>query len=338
MKRPFDRLVIIIILLAATLLVLPGATSPPAGILLGVAANPLAAGQNVDAALADFEAAMGRPVDIVHYYKRGQDNLFPRPSEISRAQEQNSPRILFFNWKADGLTWQEVANGAADDYLRRVGQKLAHELDGHFFFSVNAEMEDEVDPAPGSGQTASDFRNFFRHVILTLREANGRNLMSVMGYTGAHKWSMEPWFSELYPGDDVVDWIAQDPFAIHPRITPDMAHLVNRPAEGWPGFYEWAVKQFPTKPQMLAEWGVAESVDSPTYKADFFETAAEQLAQFPRIRALVYWNHKGQRDDGEHLKVGTTAIDSNADSLDAYRTFVNSELFMHTDQYAKFPD
>ncbi|MDP9394467.1 MAG: hypothetical protein M3Q27_09570, partial [Actinomycetota bacterium] len=34
-----------------------------------------------------------------------------------------------------------------------------------FFLSLNAEMEDEVDTTAGSGQTAADFRDFYRHVV-----------------------------------------------------------------------------------------------------------------------------------------------------------------------------
>lgn len=336
-KSRHDRQLAIIVLVAVLILVLPGASVPPGGILLGVAANPLADGQNVDLALTQFELDADRPVDIVHYYKLGQDKAFPRDSELARALDRDSPRILFYNWKPAGLTWREVADGAADNYLRQTGRNLAQGLPGQFFLSVNAEMEDEVNPTSDSGQTAADFRDFFRHVILLLRASAGENLVSVMGYTGTYKWSKEPWFGELYPGDDVVDWIAQDPFAVDPRTTPDIAHLVNAPADGWPGFYDWALAEFPSKPQMLAEWGVADSQTTPNYKPEFFELAAEALKEFPRIRALVYWNHKGQRDDGEHLKVGTTAVNSNPATLDAFRSFVHSDIFLPPKKYVEHP-
>ena len=72
-----------------------------------------------------------------------------------------------------------------------------------------------------------------------------------MGFFGWAKTRSTP----LYPGDDVVDWIAYDPYGFG---GPDglRRSCSTRPASrAGPGFYTWATRKAPGKPIMLAEWG-----------------------------------------------------------------------------------
>ncbi|WP_051427150.1 DNRLRE domain-containing protein [Arthrobacter sp. H20] len=300
---------------------------PSCGSWFGATANPLS-GESWDTALANFEETAGRTMDIAHYYKRGQSALFPNEVELNRQDEAGKNRILFYNWKPTGLTWRQVAEGAADGYLQDLAAHMNRHADKPFYLSLNAEMEDEVDLAPGSGQTPADFRNFFRHVVEELRGNGVDNAVTVMNYTGIEKWGEMPWFNDLYPGNDVVDWIAQDPYAFGkpPVWLTDFAGMVNRTDGGWPGFYNWAAINYPDKPQMLAEWGVDEDPAYPTYKRDYFNTAADQLAQHPKIKAVVYWDSTGIDTSGNPLIVGDTRVDSTPSSLNAFRSFVDSDI------------
>ncbi len=314
-------------LLLGLLFILPGLPhTTPCPVLFGVAPNPIEASQNWDAALLGFEDSIGRPVDIVRYYKRGQDKVFPTATELNRIDQIGVHRIPFYNWKPDGLTWRDVANGAADDYLRELAKELADNLDEPFFLSLSAEMEDEVDVRSGSGQTAADFRDYFRYVTHMLNSNGVTNVVTVMNYTGSYKWASQPWFLELYPGDDVVDWIAQDPYAYDLLRVPDLTALLNQQGPDWPGFYTWAATTFPDKPQMLGEWGVHDPPDSPRLNADFLDSVAKQLPAFPRLRALVYWNHGAITADGRRISVGTTAVDSSKQSLLAFRRLAHSDI------------
>lgn len=302
---------------------------PSCGVLYGASANPVA-GESWDNALVNFEKTSGRTMDIAHYYKRGQSSMFPQPIELKRQNEAGKNRILFYNWKPSGLTWRQVANGAADGYLKQLAAHMKTNADKPFYLSLNAEMEDEVNAAAGSGQTASDFRDFFRHTVEVLRSNGASNVVTVMNYTGIQKWGEMSWFKDLYPGNDVVDWIAQDPYAFGkpPVWLTDFAGMVNRTsnASTWPGFYNWAATNYPDKPQMLGEWGVDEDPGYPTYKSDFFKTASTQLARLPKLKALVYWDSIGVDPSGNALSVGDTLVTSKATSLAAYKDFVNSDL------------
>lgn len=301
---------------------------PSCGLWFGAAANPLK-GESWDQALLNFEKTSGRPMDIAHYYKRGQSAMFPNAAELKRQDQKDASRILFYNWKPTGMTWKQVADGKADAYLISLAKHMNKNASKKFFLSLNAEMEDEVNQNAGSGQTATDYANFFRHVVTVLRANGADNMVTVMNYTGIQKWGEMSWFEDLYPGNDVVDWIAQDPYAFGkpPVWLTDMEGMVNRTsnAKTWPGFYNWASKKYPSKPQMLAEWGVDEDGAYPNYKADFWKTANAQLKNLPKIKALVYWDSMGYTPSGSKLHVGVTQVDSKQSSINAYRNFLNEE-------------
>ena len=301
---------------------------PTCGIWFGAAANPLK-GESWDQALLNFEKTSDRPMDIAHYYKRGQSAMFPNTVELNRQDQQDANRILFYNWKPNGLTWKQVADGQADDYLVKLAKHMNKNASKKFFLSLNAEMEDEVNQKAGSGQTAKDFANFFSHVVKVLRANGADNMVTVMNYTGIQKWGEMSWFDDLYPGNDVVDWIAQDPYAFGkpPVWLTDMEGMVNSTENEmtWAGFYKWAAELYPSKPQMLAEWGVDEDGAYPNYKADFWKTASEQLEDLPKLKALVYWDSMGYTPSGDKLHVGVTRVDSKSSSLTAYRNFLDEE-------------
>lgn len=302
---------------------------PSCGLWFGAAANPLN-GESWDQALLNFEKTSDRKMDIAHYYKRGQSAMFPNATELKRQDQPGANRILFYNWKPSGMTWKQVADGQADAYLVKLAKHMKQNASKKFYLSLNAEMEDEVRQTAGSGQTAKDYANFFRHVVQVLRANGADNMVTVMNYTGIQKWGEMTWFEDLYPGNDVVDWIAQDPYAFGkpPVWLTDMKGMVNRTdnAKTWPGFYNWAATKYPSKPQMLAEWGVDEDSAYPNYKAGFWNTASEQLEDLPKLKALVYWDSMGVTPSGEKLHVGVTQVDSKTTSLNAYRNFLDEEF------------
>ncbi|GAA0399523.1 hypothetical protein GCM10009530_59070 [Microbispora corallina] len=232
------------------------------------------------------ERRMGRRADIVHVYHHGAD-LFPTPEERLIAQ---GPRLLLVNWKvAVDHTWAQVAKGAVDDRIDRLAAYIAGTFPGRFFLSVEQEPENDV--RPGRGYSAADYAAMFRHVVTRLRQQGVTNAVTVMTYTGAPDYTAKPWFDKLYPGDDVVDWVAVDPYA--DGRGGDFAALVNRTRPGrpsWPGFYRWIQNRFPAKPIMLAEWGAYERPDRPRLKRDLFVSAARQIGEFPQIKALVYFD------------------------------------------------
>ncbi|WP_203883316.1 glycoside hydrolase family 26 protein [Planotetraspora kaengkrachanensis] len=232
------------------------------------------------------ERRMGRRADIVHVYHRGEE-LFPTPQERAVAR---GPRLLLVNWKpAPDRTWAQVARGEVDDRIDRLADYITRTFPGRFFLTIHHEPEDDV--RPGDGFSATDYVAMYRHVVSRLRARGVQNAVTVMTYMGAPNWASKPWFESLYPGDDVVDWVAIDPYA--DSQVNDFAGMVNKTRPDyphWPGFYRWMQGRFPGKPIMIAEWGAFERSGSPRFKRDFFASVARQIDDYPQIKALVYFD------------------------------------------------
>lgn len=273
-------------------------------------------------ALADFESLTGAPTDIVHVYHSAGD-LFPTHGELAMTRQDDARRMLMVNYKPQGRhTWAEVADGAVDDELDRLAAHLRRHTTEPFFLTIHHEPENDVDAERGSGFTARDYARMFRHVVDRLRDRGVTTIVSVFNVIGSQEWGTEPWFEDLYPGDRVVDWVAWDPYAC---VSPendcgDFASMVNRTYRAeWPGFYDWATTTHPDKPLMIAEWGVFENGDE-RRKPEFLATVADQLPDFPAIKALLYF-------DSARAPRGDTRVNSSPAALGAYRELLRDPYF-----------
>lgn len=270
-------------------------------------------------ALAEFERKIGRPVDIYHAYHRSPD-LFPTKQEIAIATEPGEERLLFLNWKPEmGHSWAEVAAGVPEvnKHIDRLSAYINKNYTKPFFLTIHHEPEEEVRPKPGSGYTAQDYADMFRYVVERLRSNGVHNAVTVMNFMGGPKYCVKPWFDELYPGDDVVDWIGYDPYAEEGTDTFDeLVNLAYPWVKGWDGFYQWAKRNHPNKPLMLAEWGVTALPDDPRHKVEVFRSMAKHVQDYPKLKAFVYFS-------APVSPKGDTTIDSTKAALKAYRKLSN---------------
>ncbi|MEV0132017.1 endoglucanase [Dactylosporangium sp. NPDC050688] len=293
---------------------------PGCGLLWGVAPGAftdLPASQ----ALGNFERTTGRPADILHSYHRG-DEIWPTADEIAIVQQPRK-RILFANWKvAWNTTWADVAAGGQDARIDRAAARL-RAFPGKLFVALHHEPENDV--RAGGGMTARDYAAMYRHTVLRLRAAGVTNVVFVMVYMAYEPWCVQPWFGDLYPGDDVVDWIGMDPY-LYARPGGyghgDFAYLVDRTSDPakWPGFYTWVTRTHGNKPLMVAEWGVYEHAADPAQKAWIYSTVRQQLGRFPAIKALVYF-------DSPNAPKGDTRPDSSQAALAEFRKLAESTVF-----------
>jgi hypothetical protein len=288
---------------------------PSCGVLWGAAPAGHTGSPRV-AALAEFEAETGRRQDIYHAYHRAQA-LFPTEQERAIAA---GGRLLFLNWKPLRWSWAQIAAGhpEADSYLDRLADHINRTFPEPFFFTVHHEPENDVRPAAGSGWQAGDYAAMYRYVVERLRSRGVDNLVTVVAYLAYVPWNARPWFPDLYPGDDVVDWIAWDTYAYSDPGYGygDFAEMMNRRSArypSWPGFYNWATDQFPGKPFMLAEWGVWYSDRNPGHMARFYDSVARQAPLFPRVKAFVYFDTPGDQRARDSRPAATGA------GLAAYR-------------------
>ncbi|MGI5236710.1 CBM96 family carbohydrate-binding protein [Dactylosporangium sp. CA-139066] len=283
---------------------------PTCGVLWGAAAGGFSDVPR-DEALKTFEAKSGRTSTIYHTYHKG-DELFPTKAEIAMTNDPAHPRTLMLNWKVGyGTKWANVARGDEDARIDRLATYIKANFNKPFFMVLHHEPENDVNPAAGSGQTAKDFAAMFRHTALRLKADGVTNAVFVVAYMNYEKWNNTSWWGDMYPGDDVVDWVGVDtynnaqPGGFH---YGDFNYMMNRTnSASFPGFYNWATTKHPSKPIMVAEWGVYDS--SPTVvgknKADVYATVLPQLAKMPQIKGLVYFE-TAHDQSGHDIRIDDT--------------------------------
>ncbi|MFC5007744.1 glycoside hydrolase family 26 protein [Dactylosporangium cerinum] len=286
---------------------------PTCGVLWGAAAGGFSDVPR-DEALKTFERKTGRTAAIYHTYHKGNE-LFPTKDEVAMTADPARPRTLMLNWKVSyGTTWAKVAAGAQDARIDREAAYLKANFTKPFFLVLHHEPENDVNPKAGSGMTAKDFAAMYRHTILRLRAAGVTNAVSTIAYMNYEKWNNSPWWADLYPGDDVIDWIGVDsylnaqPGGFH---SGDFTSLMNRTTGNqtskYPGFYTWATTKHPGKPVMVAEWGVYDSSAkvAGVNKANTFDTVLKNLAAMPAIKGLVYFE-TARDQSGHDIRVDDT--------------------------------
>ncbi|GAB1692341.1 glycoside hydrolase family 26 protein [Krasilnikovia sp. M28-CT-15] len=300
---------------------------PSCGVLWGAAAGGFTSAPR-DAELKKWEKLSGRTASIFHTYHKG-DEVFPTKSEIAMTSDAANPRVLLVNWKvAYGSTWAKVAKGEQDKRIDAFAKRIKSSYpDKKFYLVLNHEPENDVIARKGSGWEAKDFKAMYRHVIQRLDTQGVDNAVNVMAYMGNEKWMAQSWWSDLYPGDDVVDWIGLDSYVSAEKgyyHYGKFADLLDRKATGGKGlgWYDWATTQHPSKPIMIAEWGVYHRIGQPTDKSAGYNSVLPELAKRPGIKAIVYFDTK--HDDEGNRDI---SIDSTKKNLAAFQKLAANPIF-----------
>jgi Glycosyl hydrolase family 26 len=297
---------------------------PTCNVLWGAAAGGFSETPR-DQALREWEAKSGRTASIYHTYHKG-DEQFPTKAEIAMANEPGKPRILFTNWKVGyGTKWSKVASGGMDARIDKLSAHIKANYTAPFFMAIHHEPENDVSTTAGSGMTAKDYAAMFRHTVQRMRANGVNNVVFVMAYMNVEKWNNSSWWWDLYPGNDVVDWVAVDsyinaqPGGFHHG---DFNYLMNRTNnKAFPGWYNWAVTK--NKPIMLAEWAVYECKTKcdPNEKAKLHATVVPQLKGMPAIKAVVAFD---TASDQQGLDM---RIDSTPQALTSFQKIAADPMF-----------
>jgi beta-mannanase len=297
---------------------------PSCGVLWGAAAGGFTDTPG-EVAVKDWEKLSGRTATIFHAYHKGNE-LFPTKAEIAMTRDPAHPRVLLLNWKvAYGSSWAKVAAGEQDARIDAFAARVKATFPAKFFLVLNHEPENDVIPAAGSGWTAKDFAAMYRHTVLRLRAKGVSNAINVMAYMGNETWMAKSWWADLYPGDDVVNWIGLDSYvnavkgAYHYGMFAD---LLDRKSKTGPAFYDWATTKHAAKPLMIAEWGVYHQVGKIADKTAAYRSVLPELAKRPAIKAIVYFD-TAHDDEGDR----DISINSTPANLTAFRTLAANPIF-----------
>ena len=282
---------------------------PSCGVLWGAAAGGFTDTPR-DQALKEWEAITGRTASIYHTYHKG-DETFPTKAEIAMTQDPAKPRVLLLNWKvAYRTTWAKVAAGGSDARIDKWAAYVKANYQQKFFLALHHEPENDVDMTAGSGMTAKDYAAMYRHVITRLRNAGVSNMVNVLAYMGNEKWMAQSWWKDIYPGDDVVDWIGLDSYVSVEKgyyHYGDMGDILDRkPSTGGLGWYDHMVQNHPAKPIMVAEWGMYHRTKVITDKSAAYNTVVPELKSHPKVKAIVYFDTASDDEGDRDISVNST--------------------------------
>jgi hypothetical protein len=245
-----------------------GPVAPPAsGALLGAWVRPdaLTQPQRV-AAVQEWETALGRPLRVVHTYKRLDEPFFTTSDTEFAARA-----TLMLSWA--GGDSRSVVQGRHDALLRDRARRV-REFGRPLLLRYRWEMDRPNLAA--SVWSSDDYIAAWRHVRAVFAAEGVRNVSWVWCPTveGFERGDAPAY----YPGDDAVDWVCVDVYA-GSRLRPLSDPL--RP------FLQWAAAH-PRKPVMIGEFGVARAW-SPEQRAAWLRNAGAVFKANPQIKAVLYY-------------------------------------------------
>jgi hypothetical protein len=276
-----------------------GPKPPATGAWVGAWVKPTVPNQQGRiSAVADFEKAIGRPLDIVHVYHQWTD-VFPSSADI---QFVHQGKILMISWS--GTDTKTILSGADDVQItqRAEGIKI---LGAPVLLRWRWEMNRPN--LQKSIDTPADYVAAWKHI---------RSIFTAVGATNVG-WVWCPIATDFlatdgpayYPGDDQVDWVCTD---VYPGPTDESFAAVS--AE----FMAWAAQH--AKPIVIGEYG---SQSSNPDKSQWIAGAAAYARQHPQIKAMVYF-------DADRVVNGKTRdfrLEGTTGPLQAFQAMVGDAYF-----------
>ncbi len=252
-----------------------GPQPPASGAWVGAWVKPAKAGQTgrVDA-VADFERTTGRPLDLVHVYHPWSD---PFPDAADRAFLDQG-RQLMISWS--GTDSSQIVAGTYDDLIRQRATDLKA-LGKPVLLRWRWEMNRANLDATVGGP--ADFVAAWKHIRAIFQQVGADNVGWVWcPLAGSFTATDAPAY---YPGDDQVDWLCADVYAIGTdRSFADVAT----------DFMAWAAGH--AKPIVIGEYGSDQT--DPAAKAAWVSGATAYAQAHPQIRAMVYFDADRVDDHG----------------------------------------
>ncbi len=265
-----------------------------------------------------FETHTGKKVSIIHFgqswYSNGTPLSFPTTSFDN---VRNHGSIPLFSWSSrDDRLHNEanfrssvVTSGIYDSYIRQFANDA--KAWGHpFFLRFDWEMNGWWYPwAEGKLGTGTDIYNgnnpgdyvaMWRHVHDIFTQVGATNVTWVwcineMTNTSA---GQHPPVSQIYPGDNYVDWTGMDNYNRYAGWESFNTILTGSGTNWILNTYQSLLDIAPAKPIMLAEFGSKEdAIDGQRKAAWLTDALTVQLpSHFPQIKAAVYFNWNTRTD------------------------------------------
>jgi hypothetical protein len=246
---------------------------PAAGAYVGAWVKPA---RNTDSgrisAAADFQAQLGRRLDIVQDYRTWEQD-FPSEFETAIAQSGAYPLI---SWA--GTDTRVIASGTYDNAIRLKAREVKK-----FGSPILLRWRWEMDRANLQSEIhgPAEYIAAWERIRAVFDSEKVTNVSWV--WCPLAEGFADGDAQRYYPGDAQVDWVCADAYS----VTPDEPLAsVTKP------FLEWAAKR--GKPVMIAEFGT--QAGRPAQRAAWIAGVGLLARENPAIKALVYFDANVDRD------------------------------------------
>lgn len=256
----------------------------------------------------DHEAMIGRPLDVLRHFRRMLSGHLALDAQMLAFIEDD--RRLLVNWKPGGAGQEQWGNSAGvasehcadesicqvvDDNLRQLADSIAAIAPRRIMLTLWHEPENEVDghvcAPPDCRGTEEEYVAMWSNTRAIFEERGADNVIwawTMTGYSG--HFALLP---DLWPGNELVDWVLWDPYLQGTGGT-DIVAKIDVAYEYFltagDADHDWA-----SKPWGLAEWGTALAPNqaTPEEQAAAFaqlEAALNDEGAFPRLKLLAYFD------------------------------------------------
>ncbi|KAF0189748.1 MAG: hypothetical protein FD168_46 [Desulfobulbaceae bacterium] len=303
-------------------------------------------------AIAGFEQMTGKHLAMVAFGNFWGEQAFPvktmdivsgygaiplifwspwdRPYMEDRGPDRfNLPDILAGKWDSYIDQWADAARSYGKPILVTWGLEMNGDWfpwSGVFYGGGKVTGEKDGQPLFAGPELV---KKTYRYVVDRVRARKAFNILWGFHVNNA-TIPNEAWnrMAHYYPGADYVDWLG---LSVYGKIMRegDWASFANV----MEGSYDEICQLDPSKPVILAEWGVGEF--PPNNKAEFITLAFSGLqTKYQRIKAAVFWHERWENQDGSFSNL---RVNSSPEALDAYRAGVAAPYWIDRPQFRSVP-
>ena len=299
-------------------------------------------------AIDGFEKLVGKKQGVIAFSSFWGEQSFPVRNLEMLSRHGALPLIFWSPWDRpyaeqrppDRFSLQAIVDGKWDRYIdqwaegaKAFGQPMlvswGLEMNGTWFPWSGYHYGGGTmipDSAPPRYQGPELYRQAFRHVVDRVRAQGVTNIL--WGFHVNHTtYPAEAWnsFASYYPGDSYVDWLGMSVYGMmfQKQGWVDFATVMD-------GAYRELCAIHPSKPLVLAEWGVAEFPGRGSKAAWVSEVFTGMPGKYGRVRAAVYWHERWQNADKSYSNL---RVHSSPESLEAYRQGVASPYWLDRPVY-----
>ncbi len=276
-------------------------------------------------AIEDFAQLVGKSQAIVASSSYWGEQSFPRRNIDIISRYGAIPLIYWSPWDKPyeqntppgRFDLQKILAGQYDTYIDHWADE-AKRFGSPVFVAWGLEMNGTWFPWSGYFYNKNNqfgpgiYKKCYRYVVDRVRARGASNILWVFH---VNNFSSPPDFwnqiGNYYPGPDYVDWLGM---SVYGKQFGKGPWVKFHDAMDYP--YQQLCKLDPKLPIMLAEWGVGEYPDSGS-KAEWIQEGFSRMsANYPRLKAVVYWHERWQNSDGTYSNL---RVNSSPEALQAYR-------------------